>query len=339
MNNAYSVDHVGGSAERLVAVNGAVNYTGAMSYSSSGSSVKFWTRAKAYGYGDQAEAPSGRRLVPEVGEVYYLKEVPETYLTTKFLYTYDKDKENEIQDFFMLTLVDDSYYSRVGFRTVENAETVAAAATGEIVDRQSLAGYFTLTQKNHDPVTINASSFGLSSGYVGIKQYNDYIAAGKSFTLMPAWETYDGVEVNSHGTLKLSVDADKTSISYENLGTVPVTYTTLYIDISEVSWGTDDTAATRAYFCNDSTNEWALASPVAGQNGLLECEIPANAWNKIVIVRCNPEYTGTDYFSNGSNWNQTEDIVYNSTQNRVKIYNSPDDYSHQRAGYTGVYNP
>ena len=347
VQNAYSVDHSGGSAERLVAVNGAVNYTGAMSYSSSGSSVKFWTRAKAYGYGNQAEAPSGRRLVPEVGEVYYLKEVPETYLTTKFLYTYDKDKENEIQDFFMLTLVDDSYYSRVGFRTVENAETVAAAATGEIVDRQSLAGYFTLTQKNHDPVTINAASFGLSSGYVGIKQYNDYIAAGKSFSLMPAWETYDGVEVNSHGTLKLTVDEDKTSIEYSPMDSVTTPFTTMYVKLNDnvkSDWlyydENDHTklTKTRLYFFNDAEgkNTWVEMTSVDGtDNSVWTAPIPEGNWEAFIVVRCNPDNTLSGW---DARWNQTGNITFNSREfNLVTITGSSSGYGSNYNYTTGVY--
>ena len=346
VQNAYAVDHNGGSADRLVAVSGSVNYTGAMSFSDSGTNVKFWTRAKAFGYGKQAEAPSGDKLVPEVGTVYYLKEVPETYLTTKFLYTYDKDKENEIQDFFMLTLVDDSNYGRVGFRTVQNAETVEAAARGEIVDRQSLASYFTLTQKNHDPVTVNAASFGLSSGYVGVKQYNDYIAAGKSFTLMPAWETYDGVEVNSHGTLKLTVDAAKTSISYSPLGSVTTPFTTMYVKLNDnvkSDWlyydENDHTklTKTRLYFFNDAagTNAWVDMSSVDGtDNSVWTAPIPEGNWEAFIVVRCNPDNTLSGW---DAKWNQTGNITFNSRAFNLVTITGSSGYETDYNYTTGVY--
>ena len=333
-------------ADSVKAMTGYEKYTGA-SMKIADNSRRFWTRSKAYGYGDQVDAEKGDSLKPEAGTVYYLKEVPETYLTTKFLYTYDKQQNNQIQDFFMLTLVDDSYYSRVGFRTVQNADTVEAAATGAIVDRQSLASYFALTQKDHETVTVNAASFGLSSGYVGVKQYNDYIAANKSFTLMPAWETYDGVEVNSHGTLKLTVDAAKTSISYSPLGSVTTPFTTMYVKLNDnvkSDWlyydENDHTklTKTRLYFFNDAEgkNTWVDMSSVSGtDNSVWTAPIPEGNWEAFIVVRCNPDNTLSGW---DAKWNQTGNITFNSREfNLVTITGSSSGFGSNYNYTTGVY--
>ena len=205
--------------------------------------TRFWEKKNACGKFDvkvngetiqHNEAP-GNAITPAVGQVYYLKEVPETYLTTKYLYTYETmEGENEgvIQNFFMLTVMDDAFYKEIGFRTVEGADSVEAAAHAGITPRTAIAGKFEVIQRgngistsprcNDTVVTVDPSNFGLTRGYIAVTQADDLITqeAGKSFTVMPAWETLDGVEVNSHGTLKLSVSPDKKTIDYKLLGSV-----------------------------------------------------------------------------------------------------------------------
>lgn len=318
--------------------------------------TRFWTKAKAYGYGDQSEAPSGDHLIPTAGTVYYLKEVPETYLTTKYLYTYETmEGENEgvIQNFFMLTVMDDAFYKEIGFRTVEGAETVRDATNADITPRTAIASKFEVIQRgngiaghprcNDTVVTVDPSSFGLTRGYIAVTQADALITeeAGKSFTVMPAWETLDGVEVNSHGTLKLDVSSDKKTIDYELLGNVPVSYTTIYAELSEVTWWASSDAKTMVYFYGDSENTWVPAT-VSGTNQLM-FKIPDGNWNGFNIVRGKADYTGSDYWSKanegGFMWNQTENVSLNRSKNQVKIYDGKNDYGNNGCAYIANLNP
>ena len=319
-----------------------------------GTDTRFWTKNDAYGtftarvkvdgayQNVEHNDASGDAMRPVPGTVYYLKEVPEQYLTTKYVYTYDKTDGNKIKDFFMLTLVDDSYYNSIGFRTVEGAESVAEAAEGEFMNRKSLASYFTVSETNHpeSSITINASSFGLSSGYVGILQDNTQIVANRSFTLMPSWTTLDNVNVNSHGTLKLTVNGDKTAITYELLpGSVPVSYSRVYVRIdNHLDWWDSTDAVTRLCFYNNSTGTsvWKDATN-AGEKGFFECEIPTGNWQGFVVVRCDPDKTGW-----GAKWDQSIDISLDRSKNLVFVEDYkeyPDGVTKYRAYYTGVYNP
>ena len=340
--NCYSADHAGGSAAaKLVAVNGAVTYNGESIKNAN--NARFWTKAKAYGYGAQADAPSGNKLTPTVGTVYYVKEVPETYLTTKYLYTYNISS-GVIENFFMVTATDDTYYSNVGFRCDygPEADAESTAKVRDIIWKDALVSTFSVVQGGDEPVPVNvtAADFGLKRGYVGVKNQDSLASANNVFTVMPVWQTLDGVEVNSRGALKLTVNAAKTAISYELLGTVSTPYTSIYVNVNPVKndWLSDG-AITRLYFFGDpnKADEWVETTAVTGKEGCFKAEIPEGSWTGYIVVRCAKDSTLDDGWD--AKWNQTSNIAFQPrVSNLVTITgtNGPNqDYNYT----TGVYNP
>ena len=281
---------------------------------------RFWTRANAYGYAALDDAASGDTLVPESGMVYYLKEVPETYLTTKYVYTYDKNNNNEIQSFFMMTVVDDTYYSQIGFHKVNNAGTQAEAQGGDLLPRQTVARKIIISQQNGESeIEVTAENFGKTAGYVAVLKNDDYVAANNSFSVMPCWQTYDKVEVFSHGALKLTVNNDKTAITWESLpgSTVSTPKTTFYVALDDSFKddylgieGSDQYAATWLYFYNNNSNPtkelWVEAAAVDGtDNSLWMATFPEGDWNGVIVVRGDPNATSPSW---DSMYNQTNDI-------------------------------
>lgn len=354
MDKAFQIEFRNSTEDKNVNT-GAETYDGSKTKTQSQSTNgRFWTKAQAY------TEPTGENVTPEdkynvmgnhmfpvMGTVYYLKEVPEQYLTTKYLYTYETmEGENEgvIQNFFMLTVMDDAFYKEIGFRTVEGAKNVQEATNADITPRTAIAGKFEVIQRgNHIAghprcddkiVTVDPSNFGLTRGFIAVTQADALITeeAGKSFTVMPAWETLDGVEVNSHGTLKLDVTSDKKTIRNELLGSV-ATPTTLFIDTDPshlvlnqddgTVWETAD-ALTRVYIFNGSKNMWLDATKL--RDNYYSVSIPAGDWT-LNVVRCNPDPTKTGW---DAAWTQTVDIpldrrkdllILNSGFNDGNLYN------------------
>lgn len=77
---------------------GAVVYNGeSIKHTVAGATVQFWNKAQAYGFGAQADAPSGDQMTPVAGAVYYLKEVPKTFLPNRLVYV-KADKNTQLYD-------------------------------------------------------------------------------------------------------------------------------------------------------------------------------------------------------------------------------------------------
>ena len=304
---------------------------------------RFWTKT------DAGTTP-GNAIVPHTGDVFCLKEVPETYLTTKYLYTYDLNNGNQIQNFFMLTVMDDAFYKEIGFRTVKDAVNVQQAAKAGITPRTAIAGKFEVIQRGNGiaghprcddtVVTVDPSNFGLTRGFIAVTKADDLIEAGKSFTVMPAWKTLDGVEVNSHGTLKLSVSSDKKTIGYDLLGDV-ATPTTLFIDTDPshlvlnqddgTVWETND-ALTRVYISNGSKDMWLDATKL--RNNYYSVSIPTGEWT-LNVVRCDPDPTKTGW---AAAWTQTVDIPLESSKDLLILNSGFNDGKLNKYTYTVVNN-
>lgn len=170
---------------RAAAAGAAVNVTN-LKYD--GSSLKYdgthryWDKSLAGTVAGNAISASAL----SVGDVLYLKEVPATYLCSRISYVYDIFKENKLENLFLITAVDDNYYSKVAFKIVTDEEHVAR-----------ITSTFTITQRNSTKkVTTNAGSFGLTRGYVGYVDVSSLLVEGSTFTMTPQWRTLDGVLVN-----------------------------------------------------------------------------------------------------------------------------------------------
>ena len=139
-----------------------------------------------------AAAGKGTELAPKAGDVYFLKEVPEAYLHNRVQYVYDWSKDNEIEQLFTMTAVDDSLYTEVGFDIVvtEDGHEIARLCTT-----------YTFKQRNSDQTeSIKTTDINNAPhGFVGV--YDDGtkniipIQANTEFIVTPNWTTLDGVKV------------------------------------------------------------------------------------------------------------------------------------------------
>ena len=168
------------------AVSGAELYTGEDLKTSDGE--RFWIKADA---ARAATDDPGNALHPTVGEVYYLKEVPEAYLCSRISYVYDWAQDYKLIYFYLLTAIDDGNYSAVQFN-VQTSNTNYPA---------TIVSSFAITQRNSTTKFINrATDFtGLRRGYIGYADATDLLTAldeGDSFTMTPQWITLDGVPIS-----------------------------------------------------------------------------------------------------------------------------------------------
>lgn len=164
--------------------------------------VNFWTKADAAnvkGLSDEEAAKiNGETMIPTAGQIYYLKEVPEVYLSSKYYFTYKNGETGDlstatIRGISMVTLVDDTYYKQYGFNVdnltdVEGYVTYKGTATSKF--RISKTGDGTQTQS----INVTAATFGAPAGYVVPVQWKEE-TMGEVFNSVPMWTTLDGVDV------------------------------------------------------------------------------------------------------------------------------------------------
>ena len=127
------------------------------------------------------------------------------------LYTYDTTSAtNVIQDVWIVTLVDDNNYRRVGFKTVDGQDAAAIQEIRALTAAETVAKSFTLRPKTPAgggtplPATkVTAKNFGFSkdeAGYVAVTRRTDLVNGGQpDFTMLPGWVTFDGVQVCDNG--------------------------------------------------------------------------------------------------------------------------------------------
>ena len=166
-----------GASESFVA------YTGA---SAKNGTQKFWTRADAYQItgsmsSTQIADVKAETMRPVAGSVYYLKEVPDTYLANKFYYVYDNfndlvdeegnliDEEGNLipeggdpvktkllQNLYFLSVIDDTNYATIGYKIIDEVdETEADDSMAEtlfegITKRTAIAKSVNFVQQNAD---------------------------------------------------------------------------------------------------------------------------------------------------------------------------------------------
>ena len=116
-----------------------------------------------------------------------VKQVPDTFLTSRIQYIYDWSQDYKISKIYFMTVLDDKLYESVGFKTNYTA---------------TIAGSFTFEQGNSDvKVTTKPTDFtDISRGWIGYADAgfattNGFIAPNTEFTVTPFWVTKDGVEV------------------------------------------------------------------------------------------------------------------------------------------------
>lgn len=140
---------------------------------------------------------SGLSFVPEAGAIYYLKEVPETYLNPATYVAYDKQRDDHpLKQLCLVTAVDDSNYINVGFDVIGSDGIDNDARIGA-------TGYTTWTvqyKNGTERVTYSVKDVfdknqQLPGGYLAITEKHGYIIEGATYVERPYFVTPDGVKV------------------------------------------------------------------------------------------------------------------------------------------------
>lgn len=231
----------GSVTETSLTEEGAVVYNGtSVKHTVDNVTVPFWQKAQAY-------TELGTQLAPTAGTVYYLKEVPKTFLPNRLVYVkadknthlYDGTpiEEGELTSLYLLTAVDDRNYAANGFM-------VGTAHTGQNVSTpdansgpaDTVSRVFTIFVKNGETYSYNAhglnDSIGVPEGmnpnlvgFVAAKHLDyNWIQAHKgqtdgtaTFYLKPYWTTLDGVTVTQDNIKGVNITADGKGISFVNV--------------------------------------------------------------------------------------------------------------------------
>ena len=198
--------------DKQVAIDGATVY--AAQGLKNGDS-RFWVREKAAkasrvtkgANGAESVSPAaagnGDKVTPVADDVFYIKEVPSYYLQTNARWVYDWADGYKIKNIYMLTTMDDSLYSELGYVVVE------ANKSARIVSK------FSYQQRNSDTVTT-VTVFDLigsdkKMGYIGVVDATSYIDSIKAgnVKMLPYWKTIDNVTVKTDGYRFWSSDTSK----------------------------------------------------------------------------------------------------------------------------------
>lgn len=167
----------------------------------------YYSGVKAY-WKAPVTSTVGTAIEPVPGAYYFLKEVPEAYLTSRIQFVYDWAEEHKLQKMFLHTVVDDKLYQEIGFEITTSDRRVA-----------KIVSSFKFTPANGGTViTTKPTDFGVSRGFIGYIDYTDdlagsdgFLKANEQFTVQPYWITPDGVTV--YGTARTFNTGDGTNYS------------------------------------------------------------------------------------------------------------------------------
>ncbi len=220
---------------------GAVVYNGtSVKHTVEGTTVPFWQKAQAY-------TELGTELVPTAGTVYYLKEVPKTFLPNRLVYV-KADKNTQLYDgtpieagkltsLYLLTAVDDLNYSANGFMVgTANSGQDVTSLDGKSGSADSVSRVFSIILKNKPALHYNANALndsivvpeGMNPNLVGfvaakhldynwIQAHKGQTADTATFYLKPYWTTLDGVTVTQDNIKGVNITADGKGISFVNV--------------------------------------------------------------------------------------------------------------------------
>ena len=191
---------------------------------------------------DKAGTTNGTTLVPENAKVYYLKEVPEAYLTNKVVYVQNHSAggNDALTGLFMLSVVDDTTYAAFGFRykkiTTANAGD-GPVAFGESITSITAAGQlankfrYTSYDWGKDVDVLCTDFTGVKNGFLSINAIYDPLTnfeKNSVYVVVPTWKTYDGVLVGNDTKL---LKVEETKVSWTTADQIPeaVTYTIKWV--------------------------------------------------------------------------------------------------------------
>ncbi|MBQ1372185.1 MAG: hypothetical protein IIY70_04565 [Oscillospiraceae bacterium] len=158
----------------------------------------------------------GTGMLPQAGAVYYLKEVPDSYLANRTVAVYNKNTF-EISRIYLLSVTDDSAYKRIDYKLLQNPsqtgdDLLQALTESETVVSGMLSGTFVVNIRGEDPSRYTSEYFDCPAG--GIVSVIDLMTgaldASTVYAARPCWTTFDGVEVFGYTGVQVTTNAEKT---------------------------------------------------------------------------------------------------------------------------------
>lgn len=144
-----------------------------------GSKATTWKAANAY------EENGKTSFEPKVNQVYYIKEVPDTYLRPHMEIVYDTIATGHpVTNLYILTAVDDANYNTVSLSPVGNAKLYMRVAIKN--SNGTLKKY----------IKAKSEFETLPRGYIALVNVKDKVNSHTDFEFTPTYETLDGVKVN-----------------------------------------------------------------------------------------------------------------------------------------------
>ena len=152
----------------------------------------FWTGSDAY-------TVNGLAMTPEVNGVYYLKEVPDVYLTAAVYVVYDtvdtmtvnENEFNAVRKLFMMSCTDDANYNGVGFDVNVSGAPVPSGTS-------AMAESITIQKNGSTYETITAGSMlSGKEGRVFMRGATSLIVKDARYREIPYHITKDNVKVTS----------------------------------------------------------------------------------------------------------------------------------------------
>ena len=143
--------------------------------------------------GTNAYKEKGTSMTPVSGTVYYLKEVPNSYLRPYIHVVYDIVDNNTIKQLYTITAVDDANYKEAGFYDgSKDSSSTNLSATIKITQKGSTK-VTTLTAKGifNDKEYPDNAAIKLPRGYL-TSIATEFSA---DFDMQPYFKTLDGVKV------------------------------------------------------------------------------------------------------------------------------------------------
>ena len=268
---------------------------------------RFWNKAKAFNV-DNGDDP-GNLLNPKGSEVYFLKEVPDSFLPNRIMWTIDNNNGKQIIEIYLLTVTDDNNYKDSGF-----------FKDGTFNSRYTLSNTFTVTSKingEYESVTVTPHDINtnLSRGYIAMKPVttiSGYTIADGSFTIVPAWKTLDGVEVQNTKMI-YTIGESKTKMTWKD----PYVYINYQ---NQADYWTIANAVIRGCFAKDGGSEWVVFKQF-GQGTVMRAEMP-EGYSRMVLTR-GPADVGINQW--GNYWNRTNDYYLQSGKNYLMSFDAYDD--------------
>lgn len=188
---------------------------------------------------------------------------------------------------------------------------------------------------SYTPVQSATFSFSLPELYVGTPATITYSlspsnAGSVSFSCTTSNATISGNQItaNSSGTVTVKATikynsgySGTTTTSQSTTAHIPVG-TILYLKPS-TNWASATARYSLYLFKDGGSNTWVDAKSVCNNDGYYEATVPNGAWTKMIWVRMNPATTENNW-NDGTKWNQTGDLTYNSSYDLFTVTNTND---------------